>query len=522
MNRIKLYDTTLRDGAQAEDISFSLEDKVRIALKIDELGIDYIEGGWPGANPKDTAFFSEIKKHTLKNAKIAAFGSTRRAKSKVADDENIKALLKSNSSVITLFSKAWDLHVRDALRISKEENLEMIFDSISYLKKHVDEVMFDAEHFFDGYKGNPEYAIKAIQAAEAGGADWIVLCDTNGGTMPTEVPDIMKAVAESVKLPIGIHVHNDTEMAVANSIIAVAHGATQVQGTINGYGERCGNANLCSIIPNLKFKLGKKCVTDRQAAKLSEVSAFVDEIANMKHYNHRPYVGKSAFAHKGGVHASAVMKNPKTYEHIEPELVGNVQRILVSELSGRSNILIKAKQYGVDIDSKDGTVANIVSRLKDLEGQGYQFEGADASFELLMNEAKGKRKKFFELIGFRVIVEKRNKDEEPISEATIKIKVGEKVEITAAEGNGPVNALDHALRKALYKFYPELIDVSLVDFKVRILDGKSGTEAKTRVLIESGDSSDTWGTVGVHGNIIEASWQAIVDSMDYKLNKRKK
>lgn len=522
MNRIKLYDTTLRDGAQAEDISFSLEDKVRIALKVDGLGIDYIEGGWPGANPKDTAFFSEIKNHKLKNAKIAAFGSTRRAKNKVNEDENIKALLKSKASVITLFSKAWDLHVRDALRISKEENLEMIYDSILYLKKHVDEVMFDAEHFFDGYKGNPEYAINAIQAAEAGGADWIVLCDTNGGTMPIDIPDIMKVVAGAVRAPIGIHVHNDTEMAVANSIIAVVHGATQVQGTINGYGERCGNANLCSIIPNLKFKLGKKCVTDRQAAKLSEVSAFVDEIANMKHYNHRPYVGKSAFAHKGGVHASAVMKNPKTYEHIEPELVGNVQRILVSELSGKSNILIKAEQYGVDIDSNDGTVADIVARLKDLEGQGYQFEGADASFELLMNEAKGKRKKFFELLGFRVIVEKRNKDEEPISEATIKIKVGDQIEITAAEGNGPVNALDHALRKALYKFYPELIDVSLIDFKVRILDGKSGTEARTRVLIESGDSSDTWGTVGVHGNIIEASWQAIVDSMDYKLNKRKK
>jgi 2-isopropylmalate synthase len=521
MRLIKIYDTTLRDGSQAEDISFSLEDKIRIAQKLDELGIHYIEGGWPGANPKDTEFFGEIKKYKLHHAKVSAFGSTRKSKVKVDKDDNIIALLNAKTPVVTIVGKSWNLHVRDALHISIEENLELIYDSIKYLKSHVHEVMFDAEHFFDGYKGNPQYAIKTLKAAEDGGADVIVLCDTNGGTLPNELPSIFDDVKRNISRTLGIHTHNDAEVAVANSIIAITMGAEQVQGTINGYGERCGNANLCSIIPNLKLKLKLNCITDEQLRKLREVSYFVDELANMRHWNHRPYVGKSAFAHKGGIHVSAVMKNPETYEHARPELVGNKQRILVSEQSGRGNILWKAKEYGIDMDSQDPTIRHVLHELKELENQGFQFEGAEGSFELLMKEAKGMRRKFFDLKGFRVMVEKRHIDEEPISEATIKIQVGDKLEITAAEGNGPVNALDNALRKALEKFYPELKEAKLIDFKVRILDERKGTEAKTRVLIESGDHQSRWGTVGVSENIIEASWQALVDSIDYKLHKEK-
>ena len=520
MGQIKIYDTTLRDGGQAEDISFSLEDKVRIALKLDELGIHYIEGGWPGANPKDTEFFSEIKKHKLHHAKVAAFGSTRKPKVKADTDENILSLLNSNTPVVTIVGKSWNLHVRDALHISLEENLELIYDTIKYLKSYVHEVMFDAEHFFDGYKGNPQYAIKTLKAAEDAGTDVIVLCDTNGGTMPTEIPAIFEDVKKNISKPLGIHTHNDAEMAVANTIVAVSLGVKQVQGTINGYGERCGNANLCSIIPNLKLKLKLGCITDEQLKKIREASYFVGELANMKHWNHRPYVGKSAFAHKGGIHVSAVMKNPETYEHIRPELVGNAQRILVSDQSGKSNILWKAKEYGIDIESHASAVKHILHELKDLENQGFQFEGAEGSFELLMKEAKGDRRKFFDLKGFRVIVEKRHIDEESISEATVKIQVGDKLEIAAAEGNGPVNALDNALRRALEKFYPELKEAKLIDFKVRILDERKGTEAKTRVLIESGDYKSRWGTVGVSENIIEASWQALVDSIDYKLHKK--
>lgn len=520
MRQIKIYDTTLRDGSQSEDISFSLEDKVRIALKLDELGIHYIEGGWPGANPKDTEFFKEISGHKLQYAKISAFGSTRKPKVKVDTDENIAALLTANTPVVTLLGKTWDLHVRDALRTSLEENLEMIYDSVKYLKSRVPEVMLDAEHFFDGYKKNPQYALKALRSAEDAGADVIVLCDTNGGTMPNELPAIFEDVKKNISKPLGMHTHNDAEVGVANSIIAVILGAEQVQGTINGYGERCGNANLCSIIPNLKLKLKLDCITDEQLKKMREVSYFVDELANMRHWNHRPYVGKSAFTHKGGIHISAVMRNPETYEHIRPEMVGNTQRILISEQSGKSSVFWKAKEYGIDLESSDPAVRHIVHELKELENQGFQFEGAEGSFELLMKEAKGIRKKFFELKGFRVIVEKRHMDEESISEATIKIQVGDKLEIAGAEGNGPVNALDNALRKALEKFYPALKETKLLDFKVRILDERKGTEAKTRVLIESGDYKSKWGTVGVSENIIEASWQALVDSIDYKLHKK--
>ncbi|MFV1951930.1 MAG: citramalate synthase [Nitrospinota bacterium] len=519
MREIKIYDTTLRDGCQAEDISFLVEDKIRISHKLDELGIHYIEGGWPGSNPKDISFFKEITKSPLFRAKIVAFGSTRKSGNPVRDDPNIRAILESKAEVATIFGKTWDLHVRDALKISMEENLELIYDSLAYLKSNLSEVIFDAEHFFDGFKRNPEYAMKTLKKAEDAGADCIVLCDTNGGTMPHEMVSIFEKIKKDIKTPLGIHTHNDAEMAVANTIMAVISGAEQVHGTINGYGERCGNANLCSVIPNIKLKLGLNCITDQQMSKLREVSYFVNELANLKHWRHQPYVGESAFAHKGGIHVDAVRKNPETYEHIRPELIGNRQRILVSDLSGKSNILYKAEEYGIDLGSKDTATRRIVELLKDLENDGFQFEGAEGSFELLMKEAVGKRKKFFDLQGFRVIVEKRKEDEEPISEATIKILVGNELEITAAEGNGPVNALDNALRKALEKFYPALKDVSLVDFKVRILDERKGTEAKIRVLIESGDKEQRWGTVGVSQNIIQASWQALVDSIEFKLNR---
>lgn len=519
MKNIQIYDTTLRDGAQGEDISFSLEDKLRIAHKLDELGIHYIEGGWPSSNPKDHAFFQKIKSENLHNSKITVFGSTRKAGNKVDNDPNIKSLLDSRAQAVTIFGKTWDLHVTDALKISLQENLDLIYDSVSFLKNHFEEVIFDAEHFFDGFKANQEYALKAIKTAVEAKSDRIVLCDTNGGTMPYELEQIFKELNIITHFPLGIHIHNDSEMAVANSIMAIKLGVTQVQGTINGFGERCGNANLCTIIPNVKLKLKMDCISDEQMKKLWEVSRFVNELANMKHWIHQPYVGKSAFAHKGGIHVDAVQKNRQAYEHITPELVGNHQRVLVSDLSGKSNILYKAEEYGIDLDTKNKDVQKILSELKKLESNGFQFEGAEGSFELLMKNAIGKRKKFFDLKGFRVIVEKRNENEPTISEATIKIIVEGQLEIVAAEGNGPVNALDNALRKALIRFYPELKNVDLYDFKVRILDEKSGTEANTRVLIESGDCDSKWGTVGVSTNIIEASWQALVDSVDYKLHK---
>ncbi len=522
MRQIKIYDTTLRDGTQAEDISFSLEDKLRIAHKLDELGVHYIEGGWPGSNPKDQAFFQNIKHENFSNARIASFGSTRKAGNKVEKDPNIKALVESKSPVVTIFGKTWDLHVTDALKISLEENLDLIYDSLTFLKSKFEEVIFDAEHFFDGFKNNRDYALKAIQTAAEAQVDWIVLCDTNGGTMPYELEPILNEVKKSITAPIGIHAHNDGEAAVANSILAINQGADQVHGTINGYGERCGNANLCSIIPNIKLKLKMDCISDEQMEKLWDVSRVVNELANMRHWIHQPYVGKGAFAHKGGIHVNAIQKNRKAYEHIVPELVGNHQRVLVSDLSGKSNILYKAEEYGIDLDSKDSAVQKILTELKELEGNGFQFEGAEGSFELLMKNAVGKRNKFFDLKGFRVIIEKRNEKEQPISEATIKIVVDGQLEIMAAEGNGPIDALDKALRKALISFYPELKEVELFDFKVRILDEKSGTEANTRVLIESGDKTSKWGTVGVSSNIIEASWQALVDSLDYKLHKTAK
>ncbi len=394
----------------------------------------------------------------------------------------------------------------------------MISDSVSHLKKHCSEVLFDAEHFFDGYKSNPDYAMKVLKEAESAGADWIVLCDTNGGSLPSEIGEVCSLVKKSINAKIGIHTHNDSELAVANALTAVQAGAEQVQGTINGFGERCGNSNLVSIIPNLKLKLGLNCISDEQMHSLTDVSSFVYELANQAHRDHQPFVGKSAFAHKGGVHVSAIKKNSATYEHIEPESVGNVRRILISDLSGKSNIMYKAQEYGVDINGEDPKVRKILDTLKTSEQLGYQYEGAEASFELLMRDALGEREFFFDFVGFRVIVEKRGEDEEPLSEATVKIRVNGVLEVTAAEGTGPVNALDKAIKKALVKFYPEMENVSLFDYKVRILDEKKGTRAKTRVLIESGDHDSKWGTVGVSENIIEASWQALIDSVEYKLN----
>ncbi len=519
MSIIKLYDTTLRDGTQAEDISFLVEDKLRIAHKLDELGVHYIEGGWPGSNPKDVAFFKDIKKEKLTQAKIAAFGSTRRAKVTPDKDSNIITLVKAEPDAITIFGKTWDFHVREALRISLEENLELIFDSLEYLKKHAPEVFYDAEHFFDGYKADPGYAIKTLQAAESANVDCIILCDTNGGTMPFEIAEIIKAVQKHIKTPLGIHAHNDGECAVANSLHAVDLGIVQVQGTINGFGERCGNANLCSIIPALKVKMQKGCISDEQMRHLREVSRYVYELANISPNKHQPYVGNSAFAHKGGVHVSAIQRHPETYEHMRPELVGNCTRVLISDLSGRSNILAKAEEFNINLDSKDPVTLEILDNIKDMENRGYQFEGAEASFELLMKRALGAHKKFFSVLGFRVIDEKRGEDQKPMAEATIMVKVGGKVEHTAAEGNGPVNALDNAIRKALEKFYPKLKEVRLLDYKVRVLPAGQGTASSTRVLIESGDKHSRWGTVGVSDNIIDASYQALIDSIDYKLHK---
>jgi 2-isopropylmalate synthase len=516
---VKVYDTTLRDGTQGEDISFSVEDKLRITQKLDELGIHYIEGGWPGSNPRDVQYFREVRGIPLASAKIVAFGSTCRKGVSPEKDANISALLEVQTAVVTIFGKSWDIHPLTAMDISLEENLELIAKTVTFLKKHVPEVIYDAEHFFDGYKGNKGYAFSTIKAAAEAGADCIVLCDTNGGTLSFELAEIVREVRGLITTPLGIHCHNDSDLAVANTIMAVKEGVRQIQGTINGLGERCGNANLCSIIPNLQVKMGMRCLTDERLKKLKEASRFVSELANLPHNKHQPYVGDSAFAHKAGVHVSAIRKSPLTYEHITPQLVGNTQRILISDLSGEGNVLAKAEEFNIKLKKGDPTTRRILTSLKELENQGYQFEGAEGSFELLIKKAIGSHKRFFDLLGFRVIVEKRGDGSPPLSEATIMVKVGDQVEHTAAEGNGPVNALDNALRKALEKFYPELMNVRLIDYKVRVLSAGEGTGASTRVLIESWDGATKWGTVGVSENIIEASWQALVDSIDYKLLK---
>lgn len=517
---IDIYDTTLRDGAQCEEVSFSVEDKLRITLKLDELGIQYIEGGWPGANPKDTDFFKTARKLRLDNAQIVAFGSTRRPGRKVDEDTSVKALLEASSPTVTIFGKSWDFHVIEALKVSLEQNLDMIYDTVSFLKARMDKVFYDAEHFFDGYKANPEYAIKTLIAAREAGADCLVLCDTNGGTLPDEVAKIIDQVVLQVDSPLGIHAHNDSECAVANSILAVERGACQVQGTINGLGERCGNANLISIIPNLLLKRKYRCIPESNLRMLREVSRFVTEMGNLWHFKRQPFVGESAFAHKAGVHASAVQKNQSTYEHIDPEAVGNYRKILVSDLSGKVNITKKVTEFGINLQSDSPQLQEIVEKVKTLEHQGYEFEGAEASFELLVRKALGQHRKFFDLISFRVIVGKRSEHDKPYSEATIRMRVGGREEHTAGMGNGPVDALDNTLRKALYGVYPELKDVKLIDYKVRVLSTDKGTSARVRVLIESTDSNMKWSTIGVSENVIEASWQALVDSIEYKLLKQ--
>ncbi len=521
MNRVELYDTTLRDGSQTEGISYSVFDKVRIARKLDELGIQYIEGGYPGSNPKDKSFFNEFKKHPLKNSKLVAFGATRKAGIAAQADHGLKALVESGVKVATIFGKTWDLHVRDVLKVSPEENLEMIRSSISYLVSRGLEVIYDAEHFFDAHKANAGYALSTLKAAEAAGAKLICLCDTNGGTLTSQLTAIVKKVKEEIRVPLGIHTHNDLGLAVANSVVAVEAGCVQVQGTMNGYGERCGNADLISIIGILKLKLGLDCISDARLRELTEVSHFVSEISNMKQTENQPFVGKSAFAHKAGMHINAILKNPKSYEHIDPALVGNARRVLVSELAGKSPILTKAEELKLDLKKDSPEAKKVLKLVQDLEHEGYQFEAADASFEILIKRALKKYKKFFELEGFRVTVEKREKGK-LYSEATIKLKVDKVREHTSSEGDGPVNALDSALRKALKGFYPSVSKMHLSDFKVRVLDAKEGTAAKVRVLIQSQDEHDSWTTVGVSENIIEASWQALVDSIEYKLLKDSK
>jgi len=517
MRKIQIYDTTLRDGSQGENISFSLEDKLHIVRKLDDLGVDYIEGGWPGSNAKDLELFRRVHELTLNHARVAAFGSTRHPRYKVEDDPNLKSLVEAHTPVVTIFGKSWDLHVRTALGIALEENLDLIRESVAFLKSCGKEVIYDAEHFFDGFKADGEYALATLKAAEEAGADTIVLCDTNGGTLPSDIRERFLRAAAHVRTPLGIHTHNDSEMAVANSIVAVQAGAMQVQGTINGYGERCGNANLCSVIANIELKLGMRAIGRENLKRLTEVSHYISELANLPPRQDLPYVGKSAFAHKGGIHVSAVMKETAAYEHIDPEVVGNARRVLVSELSGKSNILYKAAERGLKID-KSSAAKVVVDKLKEMEHYGYQFEGAEASFEVLFDRLVHGTRDLFELDGFRVITEKRGASEST-SEAVIKLRVDGKEEHTASEGEGPVSALDRALRKSLTTFFPCIRDIRLTDYKVRVLNPEGGTDAKVRVLIESSDGKESWGTVGVSENLIEASWQALVDSITYKLKK---
>jgi 2-isopropylmalate synthase len=512
-DRIEIYDTTLRDGSQGEGVNFSIEDKCRVAEQLDEFGVDFIEGGWPGSNPRDLAFFERARGLKLTHARVAAFGSTRRHTLTCDDDPSIQSLLKAETPVVTIFGKSWLLHVKDALRLSPEENLEIIEDTVRYLAARVACLVYDAEHFFDGYRTDPGYALATLRAAATGGPHRIVLCDTNGGSLPETVARVTREVAEQIQVPLGIHCHNDGELAVANTLAAVSAGAVHVQGTINGYGERCGNANLCSVIPNLELKLNRTILGPERLKKLRETSRFVSEIANLSLDSRAAFVGDSAFAHKGGVHVSAVERNPLTYEHIDPETVGNRRRILISDLAGRANLLAKARELGVNLNDEQ----RVLDELKRLEHNGYEFEAAEASFELLVSKLRGAHQPYFELVGFRVIDEHRGALM-PMSEATVKVKVGNRVEHTAASGNGPVNALDNALRSALQTFYPSLAEMHLVDYKVRVITSNlSGSASLVRVLICSGDAGAQWGTVGVSANIVEASWQALVDSVEYKL-----
>ena len=523
MNRIMLYDSTLRDGAQAEGVNFSLEDKLLIARRLDQIGIDYIEGGYAVSNPKDMEFFHRVKELGLKNAKIAGFGSTRRADNSVENDASLNAILNSGASVATIVAKSWDFHVTEVLRCSLDENLAICQESIKYLfKKGIDEVVFDAEHFFDGYKHNPQYAMKVLEAAAEAGASCLALCDTNGGCLPNEIYEITTEVAKKFgNIRIGIHCHNDSDCAVANSLAAVSAGVTHVQGTINGIGERTGNANLCTIIPNLTFKMRRQTLSAENMKKLTETSIFVSEVANLVPPMNMPYVGGSAFAHKAGLHVNALRKNKKTYEHVDPELVGNERKFLISELSGRDNVLAKLEKLKIEAD-KD-LAKKILEQVQDLENQGYQFESADASFDVLVMKVIGQYRPAFELVKYHVNVEKDSAGN-VLTEATVKLAVDGQVEHVVSEGDGPVDALYNALRKSLDRFYPQINDMQLFDYKVRIVNAGAGTAAKIRVVIETRDRNDFWGTVGVSENIIDASWRALVDSIDYKLlkDRRKK
>ncbi|MBD0302971.1 MAG: citramalate synthase [Tolypothrix sp. T3-bin4] len=556
-----IYDTTLRDGTQREGLSVSIEDKLRIARRLDRLGVPFIEGGWPGANPKDVQFFWQLQEDPLKVAEIVAFCSTRRPNTNAADEAMLQAILAAGTRWVTIFGKSWDLHVTEGLKTSLAENLAMIRDTIEYLRASGRRVIYDAEHWFDGYKHNRDYALQTLEAAARAGAEWLVLCDTNGGTLPHEISQIVQDVVEETRgwglgtreseegkrgkgkgerergkelLPItnsqslvpspqspvpqiGIHTHNDSDTAVANALAAVMAGARMVQGTINGYGERCGNANLCSLIPNLQLKLGYSCIEENQLSQITEASRFVSEVVNLAPDEHAPFVGRSAFAHKGGIHVSAVERNPLTYEHIQPEQIGNRRRIVISEQAGLSNVLAKARSFGLELNKQNPEARQILQRLKDLESEGYQFEAAEASFELLMREGLGKRPLFFEIKGFQVHCDLVEGKETTSALATVKVTVNGKDILEAAEGNGPVAALDAALRKALVNFYPQIATFELTDYKVRILNGHTGTAAKTRVLVESRNSHQRWTTVGVSTNILEASYHAVVEGLEYGL-----
>ncbi|AEE15369.1 2-isopropylmalate synthase/homocitrate synthase family protein [Thermodesulfobium narugense DSM 14796] len=521
--KIELYDTTLRDGAQREGISLTLEDKLKIVKRLDDFGIDYIEAGWPGSNPKDEKFFEQAKDLKLNFAKLVAFGSTRRANTPAENDKNVISLLNANTSTITIFGKSWDLHVKEALKTTLDENLNMVSDTISYLNSKGKSVFFDAEHFFDGFKNNKEYALAVLKRAKDAKAKRIVLADTNGGTLPDEVREIIREVKSYLgkNVALGIHCHNDSELAVANSIAAVQEGVLQVQGTINGFGERAGNANLCSLIPILQLKMNIPLFDEEKLKALTPLSRFIDEIANITPNDHQPFVGKSVFAHKGGIHVSAVLANPKTYEHIDPELIGNKRRVVISELSGTSNIIFKAKEMGIDLSKNRPETRKILSIIKELENQGYQFEAAEASFEILLWKGLCTRDELFDLIYWKTTVEYNERLKEIYAEAVIKLIVEGKISHSVGDGNGPVNAMDKALRSALSNHFPSLEKIHLSDYRVRVLGGSSGTGAGVRVLIDHTDSEETWTTLGVSSNIIEASYIALVDGIEYGLRKER-
>ena len=515
MPRVSVYDTTLRDGSQGEGVNFSLQDKLLLTRRLDELGVDFIEGGYPLSNPKDFEYFRAVRGEKLSRAKVVAFGMTRKKNTVAETDTGLKALLDAGTSHVTLVGKTWDFHVTGVLGTTLDENLRMIADSIAFCRSQGREVFYDAEHFFDGYRANAEYAVQTLQAAERAGASVVILCDTNGGTMPERVAEVVAAVRQQVKCELGIHCHNDCDLAVANTLAAVRAGATQVQGTMNGIGERCGNVDLVSVVANLALKYGTDVLAPGSLRRLTEASRYVYELANMNFRSSQPFVGQSAFAHKGGMHTHAVAKDPSTYEHVNPEAVGNERRVLISELSGHATILSKTAKYALDHDK--AVMTKVLTAVQDLEYAGYEFEAAEASFAILVKKTAGLYKPWFERLSYRVNIEQAAG--QPLTEATVKLNVGGSVEHTVSEGDGPVNALDAALRKALTPYYPRLDEVQLVDYKVRVVNAKAGTAARVRVVIESRDGTDVWGTVGVSENVIEASWIALADSIEYKLFK---